>query len=331
MSEHDQVVRAPGEGSHGIHPQGDRPQLVHASDEHAAGALPSAVGVGRRRLHRREASPHAHKFRAVTAALVGLAIGAIVIAVTVASGPSKKTAPTQAWSDWRPTDNGLLGAREIADHVAPYYRISAVDQLAVITVVNLANSTAAAAASASGTSVSGLQVAVQVDPTSSAVSLLGGNTIAYNLCGIGGSNCAIGVGQPSANRLLLLRREALELALYTFKYISGTDNVVALLPPGYEQTTSTLSAKPPSSHTKSTGQTPVNLALLFVHQELTPWLGQPLSSTLPEQFPPTVPAMGSAPEAGLVDQITARGLFSEKLVQAQDGSDLIVLDPLPPQ
>jgi hypothetical protein len=41
--------------------------------------------------------------------------------------------------------------------------------------------------------------------------------------------------------------------------------------------------------------------------------------------------MGSAPEAGLVDQITARGLFSEKMVQAQDGSNLIVLDPLPPQ
>ena len=37
------------------------------------------------------------------------------------------------------------------------------------------------------------------------------------------------------------------------------------------------------------------------------------------------------PEAGLVAQITERGLFSEKLVQAQDGSNLIVLDPQPPQ
>jgi hypothetical protein len=41
--------------------------------------------------------------------------------------------------------------------------------------------------------------------------------------------------------------------------------------------------------------------------------------------------MAKAPEAALVSQITARGLFSEQLQQAQDGSTLIVLNPLPPQ
>ncbi len=73
--------------------------------------------------------------------------------------------------------------------------------------------------------------------------------------------------------------------------------------------------------------------MLFVRSELSPWLNQPLSSTLSE-FPPTVPQLSlwhQTPEAGLVDQITARGLFSEKLVNAQDGSKLIVLNPLPPQ
>ena len=60
-------------------------------------------------------------------------------------------------------------------------------------------------------------------------------------------------------------------------------------------------------------------------------LDQPLSATLPEQYPPTVGQISTAPEAGLVDQITARGLFSEQLQQAQDGTNLIVLDPLPPQ
>jgi hypothetical protein len=71
--------------------------------------------------------------------------------------------------------------------------------------------------------------------------------------------------------------------------------------------------------------------VLFVRQELQPLLDHPLSATLPEQFPPTVARMPKAPEAGLVDQITAHGLFSEQLQQAQDGSNLIVLDPLPPQ
>ena len=73
---------------------------------------------------------------------------------------------------------------------------------------------------------------MRTNPSSSAVSLLNGNTIAYNLCGIGGKNCAIGIGTPSSARLLLLRREALELALYTFKYVHGVENVVAILPPG---------------------------------------------------------------------------------------------------
>ena len=246
-------------------------------------------------------------------------------------GQSKPSAP---WSVWAPTDGGMQGAREIADHVAPLYRLSPVDQLAVVTVVNLessAQATAAAEAAANGTqsSSSGLQVAVQTNQNSSAVSLLGGNTIAYNLCGISGKNCAIGVGSPSTNRLLLLRREALELALYTFKYLSGVDNVVAILPPGHTQQTSTLSKTLPTSDSGSSK--PVDIAVLFVKPELQPLLDHPLSATLPEEFPPTVAQMANAPEAGLVDQITAHGLFSEQLQQAQDGSNLIVLDPLPPQ
>jgi hypothetical protein len=71
--------------------------------------------------------------------------------------------------------------------------------------------------------------------------------------------------------------------------------------------------------------------VLFIRGELQPWLDQPLNQTLPEQFPPAVGQMSNAPEAGLIDQITARGLFSERLVQAQDGSNLLVLDPQPPQ
>jgi len=256
--------------------------MVRASEEHAADApLTAKVGMAlRRREAAGEASPHSRKFRVATAMLVGLAIGAVVVAIALADGGSKRATPV-AWSDWSPPDSGNLG------------------------------------------------VAVKPDPTSSAVSLLGGTTIAYNLCGIGGANCAIGIGPPSVNRLLLLRREALELALYTFKYEGGVDNVVAILPPGQMESTGTLTQTPPSSTAPTTK--PVDIAVLFVREELQPWLTQPLSDTLPEEFPPTVAEMGSAPEAGLVDQITARGLFSEKMVQAQDGSNLIELDPLPPQ
>ncbi|MGH2857142.1 MAG: hypothetical protein ACRDMJ_06620 [Solirubrobacteraceae bacterium] len=71
--------------------------------------------------------------------------------------------------------------------------------------------------------------------------------------------------------------------------------------------------------------------MLFGRQELQPLLDHPLVDTLPEPVPPTVAQMPKAPEAGLVNQVTARWLFSERLQQTQDGSSLIILDPLPPQ
>ena len=306
----------------------DRPNVVRASDDAALEAPRGAVSSSSERSLPRESFPHASKFRAAMGLLVGLAIGALAVAAVLLID-HKKSSASVPWSDWQPSDSGTTGAREIADHLAPLYRISGTNQLAVVTVVNLANSAAAQAAAANGTSVpstSGLQVAVQPDSSSSSLSLLTGNTVAYNLCGLGTTNCAIGVGIPSPNRLLLLRREALELALYTFKYVSGTDNVVAILPPGHTVSSCTLCAKPDQRATVK----PVNIALLFVHDELSPWLSAPLNQTLPEQFPPTVDQMPNAPEAGLVEQITARGMFTENIEQAQDGSNLLVLKPLPP-
>ncbi len=312
-----------------------------STDDGAVGAGVARSGRGdSSRGHHMTASPHSGRFRTVTALLVALGVGAVVVAVAVAVG-GRDNAPSGAkWSQWQPPDAGTQGAQDIANFVAPFYRIDSVHQLSLVTVVNLesaaaAQQQAAANGTASSGTASGLQVAVRPSSTSSQVSLLSGNTIAYNLCGFGGKDCAIGVGKPSTDRLLLLRREALELALYTFRYIGGTQNVVAILPPGHTDTaakSSTLSKKPPSSTSaQTTAPKPVDIAVLFVRQEVSPLLKHPLNQILPEQVPPSVTQMAKAPEAGLVDQITARGLFSEQLQQAQDGSNLIVLNPLPPQ
>jgi hypothetical protein len=306
----------------------DRPQIVKSSEE---AALEAPRGAVRRAADPgalpRESFPHAGKFRAAMGLLVGLAIGALAVAAVLLIAGKKGSSSAQ-WSSWQPLDSGLTGAREIADHVAPLYRISGTDQLAVVTVVNLANTAAAQAALASGSpnQTSGLQIAVQPNSSAGSLSLLSGNTIAYNLCGLGTTNCAIGVGSASPNRLLLLKREALELALYTFKYISGTANVVAILPPGRTVSSCTLCSKPNQKATVKR----VNIALLFLRDELSPWLSTPLSSTLPEEFPPTVNEMPRAPESGLVEQITARGMFTENIEQVQDGTNLVVLKPLPP-
>ncbi len=253
-------------------------------------------------------SPHTHRFRTATAVLVGCAIGATLIAITVAfssSSPSRSPGATgQAWSSFAPAQSGALGAREIADYVAPAYRITPLNQLSVVTVVNLESASAAAAAASAATngtasapsaSPSGLQVAVHPSPTSSAVSLLPGTTIGYDLCGIG-KDCAISVGTPSANRLLLLRREALELALYTFRYLHSVQYVVAILPPGHAERQSTLSKQMPTTAATSK---PLNMAVLFVRAELRRLLAVPLEQHAardgaPDGQPDAPRARGSA-------------------------------------
>lgn len=260
---------------------------------------------------------HVGRFRWVTASLFLLAVGSLAAAV-VLSGSSTRTPGTGAvWSAWRPPDDGLAGAQEIADYLAPYYRATPSDQLAIVTVVNLNNP------------ANPLQVVVPAPgSTGGLLPLPPSGTIVYNLCGVGGSNCAIGVGQPSPARLLLLKREALELALYTFKYITATQTVVAILPPGHTVVGCTgICAKPQSKPIVK----PLDLAVAFDRPELTPYLAQPLRTTLPEDIPPSVSQMPVAAEAPLVSVITAHGLFAEKTQQGQDGSTVLTLSPMPPQ
>jgi hypothetical protein len=299
----------------------DGPRL-RASEEHVA---PAALPRGRRIISRSargrtEHSPHAHKFRSATALLLALGITSLVAAVVLTSGKTH-TKSTGSWSVWQPQDSGLQGAQEIADFVSPYYRATPAYQLAVVTAMNLQDQS------------NPLQVVVPAQNAPGGVAALPPKTtIAYNLCGLGSKDCSIGVGTPSSDRLLLLRREALELALYTFKYIRGVHTVVTILPPGHTQSSSHLSAKPPTGSQVSSNNTkPVDLALAFDRKELQPWLDRPLRETLPEQLPPSVQDMANAPEAELVSVITAHGLFTERTEQAQDGSTLLVLSPQSPQ
>lgn len=258
--------------------------------------------------------PRQQRFRLGLYALLGLGVAALISAVALSVSGRESTSAGD-WSAWSPTTGGLSGAQQIADFIAPYYRATPAEQLAVVTTVNLNDPNHP------------LQVVVPggSGATSSLVPLPANSTIVYNLCGEGSSDCSIGVGSPSSARLLLLKREALELALYTFKYISGADTVVAILPPGRAGCVG-LCPKPPDQ----SGTTKVDLALAFDHSELQPWLDRPLRSALPEPLPPTVSQMEQAPEAELVSVITAHGLFQEREEQAQDGSSVVVLSPEPP-
>jgi hypothetical protein len=297
----------------------DESRLVSASDDTADARLPAAatatVSGGSKR---RSGSPHSLRFLAVTAALVGIAIGAIGVAIAILVG-NNSPGPQAKWSSWTPPDNGVAGERDIANAVAPLYRASPASQLAVVTVQNFSDT---------GT---GTQVALR-SPNDGTLSALGGTTAVFNLCGLG-PNCGISTGTPSADRLLLLRREALELSLYTFKYVHGVENVVSILPPGHAVTVTTakLTAKPPDKAGGKSKAAPLYMAVAFQRRSLQPFLNRPLRDTLPEQIPPTPTTIASAPEAELVSVLTAQALFKQQVIQAQDGSNVLVLDPLPPQ
>ena len=297
----------------------DRPKAAqeHVAD-HAAGAGGHELIAARERAYTPRIR-HLGRFRWAIIALLVAGIAAVVAAVTLSvSGGQRATAGSAGatWSAWHPPDGGLSGAQEIADYVAPYYRATPAYQLAVVTAVNLNNP------------ASPLEVVVPTNTSGSVLPLPASTTVVYNLCGEGSANCSIGVGRPSPARLLLLRREALELALYTFRYIGATQAVVAILPPGYtSQSCTGVCVK--SQHKPVTKS--LDLALAFDRAELAPWLGKPLRTTLPETLPPSVAQMANAPEAELVSVITARGLFAEKTASAQDGSTVISLTPLQPQ
>ena len=290
-----------------------------ASSEHTpVHSSQPAAGSGAQGLPRVD-TPHAPRFRVAIAALFGIAVGALAIAIVVASGGTNRSALQSgaAWSSWVPDNSGTTGVSEIAQHVSPYYRMTSAQQLDVITPIELAQSTAAGT-----TTGSGLTVAVNESSSSKSQSLglLNGKTVAYNVCGLGAKTCEV-AGTPTVNRMLLLRREALELALYTFEYISGSENVVVVLPPGHTVT---------SGASTTAG---VTVALLFIRKELQPMLSVPLSRSL-QQYPPVVSQLSlwsKTQEAGLVDQVTAHGLFSSQVESQQVGGNLLVLTPLPAQ
>ena len=290
-------------------------------------AQPGAAGK-RSRLRRskrsgQQSSPYNRKFRTATLVLGGIGAAALAIAVAVVlantGSVNNRGGNAKTWSAWSPSSSGTKGVTEIAEQVAPFYRLSPSKQLDVVTPLSLSVPTSSGAITGSGP--------VPVVNTGTAkvekLSLLPGHTVAFNICGIGKSNCSL-AGKSSSARLLLLRREALELALYTFKYISGTQNVIALLPPGHHETT--------SAGTKKKTSKPLSVGVLFAKPELQQFLNTPLKKTL-AAIPPEVPQLPvwvPTSDAALVDQVTARSLFQSS-VESQAGQKLLVMRSLPPQ
>ncbi|MDQ6777719.1 MAG: hypothetical protein M3071_16255 [Actinomycetota bacterium] len=292
-------------------PTSGTPRPVSATDEQAADTgLRAGIGLARRRAAVAPASPHAERFRLAGGVLGILAIGAIVIAIIALSGGRPVSRP---WSAFKPQFSGVAGAREIANYISPGYRISPTQQLAVINI---------------SSNLDGSTLILKEGPNSADTGVLTGTTLVYQFCGLGPA-CSI-PGQPSATRLLLVRLEAFELALYSMHYLN-VDNVVSILPPAVQQVgnasnggTGTLSTTPPASLGKTI------VAVEFNRHELAPLLSQPVT----DFFPTRPPALGGVPTSQAIatmDYISANQLFTPSTETGQDGTQYLVLSQLPAQ
>jgi hypothetical protein len=199
---------------------------------------PAAEAAPTTRAERAHASAYFTRFSVAYAVLVMLAIGSIGALVLILV--HLHTAKPERWSTFVPTGSPLAMKLQIATQVSAEYKGSTASRLvtvfpSVLQAPQLVQSS------------SGQQQAVQIPITLIAVrpdSSTGRHeqsdfafyhpesTVAYSMCGFVDSqqNCGVSSvtgGDPAQ----LFHREALELALYTLKYVPGTDAVVTYLPP----------------------------------------------------------------------------------------------------
>jgi hypothetical protein len=228
-------------------------------------------------------------------AVVVLAAGALVYLLN-----QPGTEQRGPFSPWEPQSEAAEDrAQEIANFVAANYRLDADTQLVTVQAAPPRVQDFPLAAVAIGSAPGGATFSGENIPVFPAE-----ETIVYILCGLG-QECAIAEGEPSEERQRLLRREALELALYTFRYIDDVDNVVAFMPP-----------RP--------GFRP-SYALFFQRPELEDLVDRPLRDTLPAPVPP-LPTEIPPSEAVVIDQLTQPRFFGFQFQQLPNGTVALFLE-----
>jgi hypothetical protein len=245
-----------------------------------------------------ERRPHRVRFLFIYG-LLGAALGASIVAVVIFAGRSINPGPT--WSSWKPSGGGLGASKQIAERVGGSYHLSSGEQLVDVIAKTPSVSPGTQQIPIHYIAVRGKKGGAgdAVFPVSSSDSVM------YSLCGLG-SSCAIEKGKPSVERGTLVRREILELALYTFKYVGGVNHVIAFMPP-------------------PAGSQPT-LVVYLQKSDLKQQLKVPLLQTLKAKVP--LPSAISRREQETIDAVTEPRVYKFSLSQAQQGDAILVLDPL---
>jgi hypothetical protein len=162
--------------------------------------------------------------------LLGLAVVGAVAMFAMAMNTESKT--ESAWSTWQPNGSGESRIWEIADHVGASYRASNGELAARILAGPPTFNTADEQGRTLRLPLEGVLVKGRASDQSDARAVLfSGDSVMYALCGTG-SACTPGSALLQVDEIgTKYEREALELALYTFKYVDGVNSVMVFLPP----------------------------------------------------------------------------------------------------
>jgi hypothetical protein len=258
------------------------------------------------------------RFGFATGVLAGCALAAAVLLVMLLSGDEPKPAGPATdeglasnWSPWKPrSTTSISGAQEIAKKIGGTYKDGRSKDLSTVEGGPIAlNKT--------------LPVSVAIPSTAGRFVIVQGVGVQYKLAGFGKDGRLRG-SQPSAERRRLLRREALELSLYSFRYLPDVTMVVTLLPPapkGEQVHPKKAGAK---AATKKAAEDFQRQALFFRPGDLRKQLERPLAETMATEAP-KIDALAGA-EARRIDKLTLSNLFTYEHIQQQDGSIYLVLD-----
>ena len=261
---------------------------------------PEPLVLGPSREERARSSSYRLRFGIIyvfLAAIVGAGIGAFIV---LATGPEKQEDP--AWSAWQPKGSTMAKVRQIADRIPKAYRTENGAQLTVSLAGPLSVPTPQGEVPVK---------AVFVRPDTSKglaeeddIAVYPGNAVvSFGLCGTRSKDqCEVGT-TVSAEQQTLLRRQALELSLYTLRYVDGIDSVVVFMPPDAKS------------------QSTVFLRRSDVNDELD----RPLSTLLPTAKP-KVGGLNSL-EEGQILRLTRTRTYSAEVQASPDGSPVLILTP----
>lgn len=242
--------------------------------------------------------PHAPRFQFLFGALGALGACAVALVVLILSAP--KATPGPPWSGWHPIENGVDPAQQIAEHVAPDYQLDNGKQIVQVT--------------GGPPTQNGQPLTLGVSASGQQPARLEGNSVLYRMCG-DGVDCSIKEGKASVQRGLLLSREALELALYTFRYVGGVDQVIVTIPP-----------PPPRTAKQAASAKITNHALMLRSQDVAAELGRPLEATL-SPIAPRVSQMAHSIDASLVSRLTGTRLYDYVIDEVTQGESVMLLSP----